>query len=67
MRFCPNSQKSAISNRRLEMKFQFDPDLDFQHKAINAVVELFEGQEVYRTNLTVAPLKQIVPERIRHE
>ena len=39
------------------MKFQFDPNLDFQHEAINAVVDLFDGQEVCRTNFTVAPLK----------
>jgi type III restriction enzyme len=28
------------------MKIQFDPNLDFQHEAINAVVDLFDGQEV---------------------
>lgn len=39
------------------MKIQFDPNLDFQHEAINAVVDLFDGQEVCRTNFTVAPLK----------
>jgi type III restriction enzyme len=39
------------------MKLQFDPNLDFQHEAINAVVDLFEGQEVCRTNFTVMPLK----------
>ena len=39
------------------MKFQFDPNLDFQHEAINAVADLFDGQEVCRTNFTVALLK----------
>jgi type III restriction enzyme len=39
------------------MKLQFDPNLDFQREAINAVVGLFEGQEVCRTNFTVMPLK----------
>jgi len=39
------------------MKLQFDPNLDFQHEAINAVVDLFDGQEICRTNFTVAPLK----------
>jgi len=39
------------------MKFQFDPNLDFQHEAINAVVDLFDGQEVCQTNFTLAPLK----------
>ena len=40
------------------MKLQFDPNLDFQREAINAVVDLFEGQQVCRTNFTVAPLKK---------
>jgi type III restriction enzyme len=39
------------------MKIQFDPNLDFQREAINAVVDLFEGQEICRTNFTVMPLK----------
>jgi type III restriction enzyme len=40
------------------MKLQFDPNLDFQREAINAVVDLFEGQQVCRTNFTVASLKK---------
>ena len=39
------------------MKFQFNPNLDFQHEAINAVVDLFDGQKMCPTNFTVAPLK----------
>jgi len=39
------------------MKLQFDPNLDFQREAINAVVDLFEGQQICQTNFTVAPLK----------
>ncbi len=39
------------------MKLQFDPNLDFQQEAISAVSDLFEGQEVCRTNFTVAPLR----------
>ena len=35
------------------MKFQFEPNLDFQHDAINAVVDLFRGQEICRTEFTV--------------
>jgi len=38
------------------MKIQFNPDLDFQHEAINAVLDVFDGQEVCRTNFTVAPI-----------
>ncbi len=39
------------------MKIKFDANLDFQHEAINAVVDLFDGQETCQTNFTVAPLK----------
>ena len=39
------------------MKIQFDPDLDFQRDAIEAVVDVFRGQETCRTNFTVASLK----------
>ncbi len=38
------------------MKLQFDADLDYQREAIDAVADLFEGQEVCQTNFTVAPL-----------
>ncbi|HUT04083.1 MAG TPA: DEAD/DEAH box helicase family protein [bacterium] len=41
------------------MKLKFDPELPFQREAINAVVGIFKGQEVCRTNFTVAPLKQM--------
>lgn len=39
------------------MKIKFDANLDFQHEAINAVVDIFGGQEICRTNFTVAPLE----------
>jgi type III restriction enzyme len=35
------------------------PNLDFQREAINVVVDIFEGQQICRTNFTVAPLKQL--------
>ena len=35
------------------MKFQFEPDLDFQQDAIAAVCDLFRGQEVCRGEFTV--------------
>ncbi len=38
------------------MKLQFDPDLDFQKEAISSVVDIFKGQEICKTNFTVAPL-----------
>lgn len=39
------------------MKIQFDADLDYQREAIDAVADIFEGQEVCETNFTVAPLR----------
>lgn len=39
------------------MKIQFNPNLDFQHEAINAVTDIFKGQEICRTNFTIAPIK----------
>lgn len=39
------------------MKIHFDPNLDFQHEAISAITGIFEGQEICKTNFTVAPLK----------
>ena len=35
------------------MKLRFDPNLDFQLQAVNAVCDLFRGQEVCRTEFTV--------------
>lgn len=35
------------------MKLHFEPDLDFQREAIEAVCDLFRGQEVCRTEFTV--------------
>ena len=35
------------------MKFQFEPDLDYQQDAISAVCDLFRGQEVCRSEFTV--------------
>ena len=37
------------------MKLHFEPNLDFQLKAIEAVCDLFRGQEVCRTEFTVTP------------
>jgi len=40
------------------MMFQFNPDLGYQKEAIASIVDIFERQEVCRTNFTVAPLQQ---------
>ena len=37
------------------MKLHFEPDLDFQLQAIEAVCDLFRGQEVCRSEFTVTP------------
>jgi len=35
------------------MKLHFEPNLDYQLQAIEAVCELFRGQEICRTEFTV--------------
>lgn len=35
------------------MKLHFEPDLDYQHTAIEAICDLFRGQEINRTEFTV--------------
>lgn len=35
------------------MKLQFNSNLDYQHDAINAIVNIFEGQDTLQTNFTV--------------
>ncbi len=37
-----------------EMKIKFNPDLDHQKEAINAIVGVFEGQETFQSNFTVS-------------
>ncbi|MFS1911129.1 type III restriction-modification system endonuclease [Vibrio sp. 10N.286.48.B7] len=37
-----------------EMKIKFNPDLTHQKEAINAVVGVFEGQEVFQSNFSVS-------------
>jgi type III restriction enzyme len=40
-------------NEKRKMKFQFEPNLDYQLQAIESVCGLFEGQEICRTEFTV--------------
>lgn len=40
------------------MKFHFDPNLDYQHEAIEAVCDLFRGQEICKTEFTVTFAKE---------
>ena len=46
------------------MKIKFDPNLDFQKQAIDAVCGIFEGQEICQTNFTVAPLQYTAQQTI---
>ncbi|MCP5541975.1 MAG: DEAD/DEAH box helicase family protein [Akkermansiaceae bacterium] len=46
------------------MKFHFDPDLDFQRDAIEAVCDLFLGQETCRTEFTVVRSTEDMQERM---
>ena len=39
----------------MALKLHFEPDLDFQRDAIEAVCGLFKGQEISRTEFTVTP------------
>ena len=43
------------------MKIQFESDLDFQHEAIEAVCDLFHGQEICRTEFTLTKLIPAIP------
>ena len=36
------------------MKLHFEPDLDYQHTAIESVCDLFRGQETCGTEFTVS-------------
>ncbi|MDX8376923.1 MAG: DEAD/DEAH box helicase family protein, partial [Mariprofundales bacterium] len=40
------------------MKIQFNPDLEYQHNAINAVLGIFEGQEAQQINFSVPRIKK---------
>ena len=40
------------------MKIKFSADLDFQRDAINAVADIFEGQDTLQTNFTVTTVRK---------
>ncbi len=46
------------------MKLHFEPDLDFQIQAIEAVCDLFRGQDACRTEFTVTAESSIVQARL---
>jgi len=49
------------------MKIQFNPDLEYQHDAINAVLGVFEGQEARQTNFSVPTIKQVQMEMLSEQ
>ena len=53
---CTENSPAARRQGRAEhlMKFQFEPDLDFQQDAITAVCDLFHGQETCHSEFAVA-------------
>ena len=46
------------------MKLRFEPDLDFQLQAVEAVCDLFRGQEICRTEFTVTRNRMDPQERL---
>ena len=46
------------------MKLRFEPDLDFQLQAVEAVCDLFRGQEICRTEFTVTRNRMDSQERL---
>ena len=46
------------------MKLRFEPDLDFQLQAVDAVCDLFRGQETCRTEFTVTRIPLDAQERL---
>src|SRR5437762_14343319 len=48
-----NAAPLTGSGRSHSMKLHFEPNLDYQRAAIEAVCDLFRGQEICRTDFTV--------------
>ena len=46
------------------MKLHFEPNLDYQHAAIEAVCDLFRGQEICRTEFTVTRESAVAQQRL---
>ena len=44
------------------MKLHFEPNLDYQHQAIEAICDIFNGQEICRTEFTVTREKGVTPD-----
>ncbi len=53
IRLRPRCQALAVANEGQAMKLHFEPNLDYQLQAIEAVCDLFRGQEICRTEFTV--------------
>jgi type III restriction enzyme len=40
-------------NHTQKLKFQFENNLEYQTRAINSIVDIFEGQEITRSNFSI--------------
>jgi len=49
------------------MKIQFNPNLEYQHDAINAILGVFEGQEVRQANFSVPTIKRAQMEMLAEQ
>jgi len=49
------------------MKIQFDAELKYQEKAIESVVNIFEGQEICQSNFSVAKTSNIVGQKYTYD
>lgn len=49
------------------MKIQFNPDLQYQHEAVNAVVNVFEGQKRKQDNFSVPLVETIQPDLLSEQ
>ncbi len=45
------------------MKIHFDPDLDYQREAVNAIIDIFQGQEAPCVRI-VAATAEIIAARL---
>jgi type III restriction enzyme len=49
------------------MKIQFNPDLHYQHEAINSVVNIFEGQQRKQDNFSVPLVETVQPDLLSEQ
>jgi type III restriction enzyme len=40
-----------------KMTIKFESNLEYQGEAINSICDIFEGEEIFQSNFSIAPLK----------